>query len=70
MATTAIEIAAPAKAVSGGGAPRTLVRMHEDFEEGPGAWFSNAVQQAAIKLRNDWSLDTLRRIVEQRYRQG
>ena len=54
---------------SGGSEPRTLVRMHEDFEEGPGAWFNNAVQQAAIKLRNDWSLDTLRRIVEQRYRQ-
>ena len=56
--------------LTNGDGPRTLVRMHEEFSDGPAAWWDNAVQQALMKLRNDWSLATLRKIVEQRYRQG
>jgi hypothetical protein len=47
---------------------RTHVTMHEEFTQGPAAWADNALQQVAMKLRNDWSLDKLRDVVEQRYR--
>ena len=47
---------------------RTRVTMHEEFTQGPAAWADNALQQVAMKLRNDWSLDKLRDVVEQRHR--
>ncbi len=47
---------------------RTHVTMHEDFKKGPAAWADNSLQQAMIKLRNDFSLDKLKTIVEQRHR--
>ena len=46
----------------------THVTMHEEFTAGPASWADNALQQAAMKLRNDWSLAKLRNIVEQRHR--
>lgn len=49
--------------------PRTHVTMVEEFTQGPAAWVDNSVQQMAMKLRNDWSLDKLKVIVEQRHRQ-
>ena len=49
----------------GGG---TKVTMHEDFTKGPAAWGDNKVQQMLIKLRNDFSLDKLKTVVEQRHR--
>ena len=48
---------------------RTHVTMTEVFDDGPAAWWDNTLQQVLIKVRNDWSLDALRRVVEQRYRQ-
>lgn len=48
---------------------RTHVVMHEEFTSGPGSWADNPLQQAMMKLRNDWSLDRLKKIVEQRHRQ-
>lgn len=47
---------------------QTLVTMHEEFVSGPAAWSDNPIQQAAMKLRNDWGLDQLKAIVEQRHR--
>ena len=47
---------------------RTHVVMHEEFVSGPAAWSDNPLQQVMMKLRNDWSLDKLKRIVEQRHR--
>ena len=46
----------------------TRVTMHEEFVKGPAAALDNAVQQMALKVRNDWSLDKLKTIVEQRHR--
>ena len=50
-------------------AERTRVVMHETFTNGPAAWADNKLQQIAVKLRNDWSLDQLKNVVEQRHRQ-
>lgn len=47
---------------------RTQVTMHEEFTQGPAAWTDNPLQQAVMKLRNDWGLDKLKTIVEQRHR--
>ena len=47
----------------------TRVTMHEEFTKGPVAALDNVVQQVALKLRNDWSLDKLKDVVEQRHRQ-
>jgi hypothetical protein len=49
---------------------RTHVTMHEEFTLGPAAWADNPLQQMAMKLRNDWSLDKLREVVEQRHGQS
>lgn len=46
----------------------THLTMHEEFIKGPAAWADNSLQQVALKLRNDWSLDKLKDIVEQRHR--
>ena len=48
---------------------RTRVVMTETFTNGPAAWMDNSLQQLAVKLRNDWSLDQLKTVVEQRHRQ-
>ena len=48
-------------------AGRTSVVMHEDFDRGPAAWGDNPLQQRLIKLRNDFGLEHLKRIVEQRH---
>ena len=48
---------------------RTRVVMTETFTNGPAAWMDNGLQQLAVKLRNDWSLDQLKNVVEQRHRQ-
>ena len=48
---------------------RTRVVMHETFTNGPAAWADNRLQQLAVKLRNDWGLDQLKTVVEQRHRQ-
>jgi hypothetical protein len=47
---------------------RTHITMTEEFTSGPAAWSDNPLQQAVMKLRNDWSLDKLKAIVEQRHR--
>lgn len=46
----------------------TTVVMHENFTNGPAAVADNPLQQLALKLRNDWGLDKLQEIVEQRHR--
>ena len=46
---------------------RTHAVMHEEFTSGPASWSDNPLQQVMMKLRNDWSLDKLARIVEQRH---
>lgn len=48
----------------------TVVTMHEEFIKGPMAWGDNKLQQVLVKVRNDWSLDKLKNVVEQRYRQS
>lgn len=48
----------------------TRVTMHEDFIKGPLAWGDNKLQQLLVKVRNDWSLDKLRNVVEQRHHQA
>jgi hypothetical protein len=47
---------------------RTHITMTEEFTSGTAAWSDNPLQQAVMKLRNDWSLDKLKAIVEQRHR--
>ena len=47
---------------------QTRVTMHEEFTKGPVAVLDNVVQQVALKVRNDWSLEKLKDIVEQRHR--
>lgn len=47
---------------------KTQVVMHEEFVKGPAAASDNPLQQALMRLRNDWSLDKLKTIVEQRHR--
>ncbi len=47
---------------------RTRVTMFEEFTGGPAAWLDNKFQQVALKLRNDWSLEKLKDVVEQRHR--
>ena len=47
---------------------QTHVTMYEEFTKGPAAMLDNVVQQFAIRLRNDWSLDKLKDVVEQRHR--
>lgn len=47
---------------------QTHVTMYEEFIKGPVAVLDNVVQQVALKLRNDWSLDKLKDVVEQRHR--
>lgn len=47
---------------------KTRVTMHEEFTKGPVAAMDNVVQQVALKLRNDWSLNKLKNVVEQRHR--
>ena len=47
---------------------QTQVIMHEEFVKGPAAATDNPLQQALMKVRNDWSLDKLKTIVEQRHR--
>lgn len=47
---------------------RTHVVMHEEFVSGPASWSDNPAQQVMMRLRNDWSLNKLQRIVEQRHR--
>lgn len=47
---------------------QTHVTMYEEFTKGPVAVLDNVVQQVAMKVRNDWSLQKLKNVVEQRYR--
>lgn len=49
-------------------AGQTHVTMQEEFIKGPLAWLDNKFQQLALKLRNDWSLEKLKDVVEQRHR--
>ena len=46
----------------------TRLTMHEEFIKGPMAWGDNKLQQVLVNLRNDWSLDKLKTVVEQRHR--
>jgi uncharacterized protein YndB with AHSA1/START domain len=46
---------------------RTRVTLQERFDEGPAAMTEGALQQALIKLRNEWGLDKLKTMVEQRH---
>ena len=46
---------------------RTRVTLEEQFNEGPAAMTEGPWQQALIKLRNEWGLDQLKAMVEQRH---